>query len=162
MSKNVTNPIENDEILEGVEQDQKEAVNVLDLLLGSDIGEIKLPTKTVEITRLTEVFGKPFILTCQALSPEKYEEVQDMAVSVKGKDVDLDVSQLQLFTVMEGVIGEDGKPLFKSVELRFKFKVPTPKDVVRKILLSGEITAVYTEIAKLSGFGDGAVKEVKN
>ena len=114
MSKNVTNPIENDEILEGVEQDQKEAVNVLDLLLGSDIGEIKLPTKTVEITRLTEVFGKPFILTCQALSPEKYEEVQDMAVSVKGKDVDLDVSQLQLFTVMEGVIGEDGKPLFKE------------------------------------------------
>ena len=85
-----------------------------------------------------------------------------MAVSVKGKDVDLDVSQLQLFTVMEGVIGEDGKPLFKSAELRSKFKVPTPKDVVRKILLSGEITAVYTEIAKLSGFGDGAVKEVKN
>lgn len=162
MDKNVTNPIEKDEILEGMEQEQKEAVNVLDLLLGSDIGEIKLPTKTVEITRLTEVFGKPFILTCQALSPEKYEEVQDMAVSVKGKDVDLDVSQLQLFTVMEGVIGEDGKPLFKSAELRSKFKVPTPKDVVRKILLSGEITAVYTEIAKLSGFGDGAVKEVKN
>ena len=162
MAKNVTNPIEKDEILEGVEQEQKEAVNVLDLLLGSDIGEIKLPTKTVEITRLTEVFGKPFILTCQALSPEKYEEVQDMAVSVKGKDVDLDVSQLQLFTVMEGVIGEDGKPFFKSAELRSKFKVPTPKDVVRKILLSGEITAVYTEIAKLSGFGDGAVKEVKN
>jgi len=60
------------------------------------------------------------------------------------------------------LLGEDGKPLFKSAELRSKFKVPTPKDVVRKILLSGEITAVYTEIAKLSGFGDGAVKEVKN
>ena len=112
MAKNVTNPIATDEILEGGEQEQIEAVNVLDLLLGSDIGEIKLPTKTVEITRLTEVFGKPFILTCQALSPEKYEEVQDMAVSVKGKDVDLDVSQLQLFTVMEGVIAADGKPLF--------------------------------------------------
>ena len=52
-------------------------------------------------------------------------------------------------------------PSLKSAELRSKFKVPTPKDVVRKILLSGEITAVYTEIAKLSGFGDGAVKEVK-
>lgn len=162
MAKIVTDTIENGVIPEGVEQEQKEAVNILDLLLGSDVGEIKLPTKQVEITRLTEVFGKPFILTCQALSPEKYEEVQDMAVSVKGKDVDLDVSQLQLFAVMEGVIGDDGKPLFKSAELRSKFKVPTPKDVVRKLLLSGEITAVYTEIAKLSGFGDGAVKEVKN
>lgn len=158
MAKNVTNTIENDEI----HVEQKEAVNVLDLLLGSDVGEIKLPTTEVEITRLSEVFGKPFILICQALSPEKYEEVQDMAVSVKGKDVDLDVSQLQLFTVMEGVIGADGKPLFKSAELRSKYKVPTPKDVVRKILLSGEITAVYTQIAKLSGFGDEAVKEVKN
>lgn len=140
----------------------KEAVNILDLLLGSDIGEIKLPTKQMEIVRLSELYGAPFVITVSALSPDKYEEVQDMAVSVKGKDVDLDVSQLQLFTVMEGVIGEDGKPLFKSAELRSKFKVPTPKDVVRKILLSGEITAVYTEIAKLSGFGDGAVKEVKN
>ena len=160
MAKNVTTTIE-DEVME-METEKKEAVNVLDLLLGSDINEIKLPTKEVEITRLSELFGKPFILTCQALSPEKYEEVQDMAVSVKGKDVDLDVSQLQLFTVMEGVIGADGKPLFKSAELRAKYKVPTPKDVVRKILLSGEITAVYTQIAKLSGFGDEAVKEVKN
>lgn len=159
MAKNVTTT--NEEIME-METEKKEAVNILDLLLGSDIDTIKLPTKEVEITRLSEIFGKPFILTCQALSPEKYEEVQDMAVSVKGKDVDLDVSQLQLFTVMEGVIGEDGKPLFKSAELRSKYKVPTPKDVVRKILLSGEITAVYTQIAKLSGFGDEAVKEVKN
>jgi hypothetical protein len=163
MAKNVTTTIEDDEIMEGMETaEPKAAVNVLDLLLGADIGEIKLPTKEVEITRLSELFGKPFILTCQALSPEKYEEVQDMAVSVKGKDVDLDVSQLQLFTVMEGVMDANGKPLFKSAELRSKYKVPSPKDLVRKILLSGEITAVYTEIAKLSGFGDGAVKEVKN
>lgn len=163
MAKNVTTTNENDEIMEGMETaEPKAAVNVLDLLLGSDIGEIKLPTKEIEITRLSEVFGKPFILTCQALSPEKYEEVQDMAVSVKGKEVDLDVSQLQLFTVMEGVMDPSGKPLFKSSELRAKYKVPSPKDLVRKILLSGEITAVYTEIAKLSGFGDGAVKEVKN
>lgn len=163
MAKTVTTEnIENIAEMETTQAERKTAVNILDLLLGSDIESIKLPTKEVEITRLTEIFGEPFILTCQALSPEKYEEVQDMAVSVKGKDVDLDVSQLQLFTVMEGVIGADGKPLFKNAELRTKYKVPTPKEVVRKILLSGEITAVYTEIAKLSGFGDGAVKEVKN
>ena len=162
MAKIVTTTIENGVIPEGVEQEQKEAVNILDLLLGSDVGEIKLPTKQVEITRLTEVFGKPFILTCQALSPEKYEEVQDMALSVSGKDVDLDVSQLQLFTVMEGVVDAEGKPLFKSKELRDKYKVPTPKEVVKKVLLSGEIVAVYTVIAKLTGFDDTAVKQVKN
>lgn len=159
MAKNVTNTNEDVEVMESV---QKEAVSVLDLLLGADTGKIKLPTSEVEITRLSAAFGKPFILTCQALTPEKYEEVQDMALQVSGKDVDLDLAQLQLFTVMEGVIDSNGNPLFKSKELRTKYKVPTPKEVVRKVLLSGEIVAVYTEIAKLTGFDDGAVKQVKN
>lgn len=143
-------------------QETREAVNVLDLLLGSDIGEIKLPTSKIEITRLTELFGKPFVITCRALSPEKYEEVQEMAIKVQGKDVDLDVNLLQLFVVMEGVVDEAGKPMFKNPDLIAKFKAKTPKELVRKLLLSGEITSVYSEIAKLSGFGDEAVKEVKN
>lgn len=159
MATKVTNTTEKVEVME---TEKKAAVNVLDLLLGADADKIKLPTSQVEITRLSEALGDPFILTCQALTPEKYEEVQDMALSVSGKDVDLDVSQLQLFTVMEGVVDAEGKPLFKSKELRDKYKVPTPKEVVKKVLLSGEIVAVYTVIAKLTGFDDTAVKQVKN
>lgn len=159
MATKVTNTTEKVEV---VETEKKAAVNVLDLLLGADADKIKLPTSQVEITRLSEALGDPFILTCQALTPEKYEEVQDMALSVSGKDVDLDVSQLQLFTVMEGVVDAEGKPLFKGKELRDKYKVPTPKEVVKKVLLSGEIVAVYTVIAKLTGFDDTAVKQVKN
>lgn len=159
MATKVTNTTEKVEV---VETEKKAAVNVLDLLLGADADKIKLPTSQVEITRLSEALGDPFILTCQTLTPEKYEEVQDMALSVSGKDVDLDVSQLQLFTVMEGVVDAEGKPLFKSKELRDKYKVPTPKEVVKKVLLSGEIVAVYTVIAKLTGFDDTAVKQVKN
>lgn len=140
----------------------KEAVNVLDLLLGSDIGEIKLPTKQVEITRLSEAFGAPFVLTVSALSPEKYEEVQDMAVSIKGKDADIEITLLQLLVVMEGVVDPSGKPMFKNKELMQKFKASTPKELVRKLLLSGEIANIYAEISSLTGFGEGVVKEVKN
>ena len=43
-----------------------------------------------------------------------------------------------------------------------KFKASTPKELIRKILLSGEIANIYAEISNLSGFGDGSVKEVKN
>lgn len=143
-------------------KEAKEAVNILDLLLGSDVGEIKLPTKQVEVTRLTAVYGKPFILTCKALSPEKYEEVQDMAINVQGKDVDLDVNLLQLFVVIEGVIDEAGKPMLKNKDLMKKFKASTPKELARKLFLSGEITKIYGEISELSGFGDDAVAEVKN
>ena len=150
--------------IEQVEEtvETKEAVNVLDLLLGSDIGEIKLPTKTMEIKRLSGVFGSPFVITVSALSPDRYEEVQDMAVSVKGKEADIEISLLQILVVMEGVLDPNGKPMFKNKDLMAKFKAGTPKDLVRKLLLSGEIASIYGEIAELSGFGEGAVAEVKN
>lgn len=140
----------------------KEALNILDLLLGSDIGDIKLPTKQVEINRLSEVYGTPFVLTVSALSPDKYEEVQDMAVSIKNKDADIDVSLLQVLVVMEGVLDPSGKPMFKNKDVMAKFKASTPKELVRKLLLSGEVAQIYGEISELSGFGDNAIKEVKN
>jgi hypothetical protein len=143
-------------------QEQKGAINLLDLLLGADVGEIKLPTKQMEITRLTEVFGAPFVITCKALSPDKFEEVQDMAVSIKGKDADIEVSLLQLLVVMEGVVDNSDKPMFKNKDLMAKFKAPSPKELVKKLLLSGEITQIYQTISSLSGFGENAVKEIKN
>ena len=143
----------NAEAVQAEETEKKEAVNILDLLLGSDVGEIKLPTKEVEITRLSQVYGAPFILTIKAITPAKF---------VKGKDADIDITQLQLFTVIEGVVDATGAPMFKNKELMSKFKVSTPKDLVRAILLSGEIAKIYGEISELAGFGDNAVKEVKN
>ena len=150
----------NTEAVQAEETEKKEAVNILDLLLGSDVGEIKLPTKEVEITRLSQVYGAPFILTIKAITPAKFEEIQDMSIDVKGKDAD--ITQLQLFTVIEGVVDATGAPMFKNKELMSKFKVSTPKDLVRAILLSGEIAKIYGEISELAGFGDNAVKEVKN
>ena len=152
----------NVEAVQAEETEKKEAVNILDLLLGSDVGEIKLPTKEVEITRLSQVYGSPFILTIKAITPAKFEEIQDMSIDVKGKDADIDITQLQLFTVIEGVVDPTGAPMFKNKELMSKFKVSTPKDLVRAILLSGEIAKIYGEISELAGFGDNAVKEVKN
>ena len=150
----------NAEAVQAEETEKKEAVNILDLLLGSDVGEIKLPTKEVEITRLSQVYGAPFILTIKAITPAKFEEIQDMSIDVKGKDADIDITQLQLFTVIEGVVDATGAPMFKNKELMSKFKVSTPKDLVRAILLSGEIAKIYGEISELAGFGDNAVKEV--
>ena len=139
----------NVEAVQAEETEKKEAVNILDLLLGSDVGEIKLPTKEVEITRLSQVYGSPFILTIKAITPAKFEEIQDMSIDVKGKDADIDITQLQLFTVIEGVVDPTGAPMFKNKELMSK-------------LLSGEIAKIYGEISELAGFGDNAVKEVKN
>lgn len=107
----------NTEAVQAEETEKKEAVNILDLLLGSDVGEIKLPTKEVEIIRLSQVYGAPFILTIKAITPAKFEEIQDMSIDVKGKDADIDITQLQLFTVIEGVVDATGAPMFKTRSL---------------------------------------------
>ena len=159
---NTTKKVNTEETVVEETTETKEAVNILDLLLGSDIGEIKLPTKQMEIVRLSKLYGAPFIITVSALSPDKYEEVQDMAVSIKGKEADIEITLLQLLVVMEGVVDPSGKPMFKNKELMQKFKASTPKELIRKILLSGEIANIYAEISNLYGFGDGSVKEVKN
>ena len=85
-----------------------------------------------------------------------------MAISVKGKDADIEISLLQVLVVMEGVVDPNGKPMFKNKDIMAKFKASTPKELVRKLFLSGEIANIYGEIASLSGFGEGSVTEVKN
>lgn len=151
-----------EEMVEETVKVVKQAVNVLELLLGADTGKIALPTKDVEITRLTEVFEAPFVVTCKALTPEKYEEVQDMALVIKGKEVDVDYNLIQILAVIEGVVDPTGKPLLKNKELMAKFKASTPKELCNTLFLSGEIANLYEEISNLTGFGGNAVKEVKN
>ena len=43
-----------------------------------------------------------------------------------------------------------------------RFKAPTPKELCRKLFLSGEVANMYNAITKLSGFSETAVKELKN
>lgn len=143
-------------------EEKKAPVNVLDILLGSDVGKIKLPTKQIEIKRLSELYGDPFYVTVQALSASKWEEVQDMALKIEGKDVDVDTNLLQIFVVLESTLDEHGKHLFKNMDLVKHFGCVTPKDLVKKLLLSGEIVSIYREVSDLSGFGDESVTEVKN
>jgi len=149
----------------------KNVINIVDLLLGADLGKIKNPYEDVEITRLSETLGAPFTVRCNALSQDKHEELQDLSVDVVGKEVDLDINKLQILTVIEGVDivipGKDGAPvsggsLFKNNDIKSKFKAATPKDLVKIMLLPGEIAKLYETISRISGFSDDAVKKVKN
>lgn len=129
----------------------------IDLLLKSDVSKLKRPTKDVEITRLSELYGEPFIVTCQALTPSEFNELQEtISINVEG-NIELD-NNIQVLTILKGTKDPD----FKSKELMDHFNVPTPKDLVQKIFLSGEISSIYTNITDLSGFSKDSVKEIKN
>ena len=58
---NTTKKVNTEETVVEETTETKEAVNILDLLLGSDIGEIKLPTKQMEIVRLSKQIGRAHV-----------------------------------------------------------------------------------------------------
>lgn len=135
-----------------------QAKSALDLLLGVDIGKFEKPTREIEIKRLSQALGAKVVFVVQGLDPDQMEKVNENAVTMTGKDVDLNMNEMQLFAVLEGV----KEPNLKDKALREKFGAPTPKELVKKLLLAGEITKIYQVISELSGFADDSVEELKN
>lgn len=142
-------------------------MNIMDALLQTEESKLKRPTKEVEIKRLTELFAKDkedkFIVVCEALSHEKFKEIQDMTVTVVNDEkVDVDMEKASMLTVIEAVKNKEGKQLFKDKELIKHFNAHTPSALIKKILLTGEITKLYEVISNLSGHGKDAIAEIKN
>jgi len=128
----------------------------LDMLLKLDRSKIKKPEKSVEIKRLSELSGSPVIFICEAVMPDKMQEIQDMVLDVKAQNVD--VNEMQLLTILAGV----KEPSLKDKDLMDKFGVPTPKELILKLFLPGEISNLYGIISGLSGYGADSVTEIKN
>lgn len=126
----------------------------LDMLLGADTSKVKnVPTGKVEIKRLTQKLGKPFFINYRAASINELNDIGNNANGNQAEEMKWTIYELTT------------DPNFKSKELREKFKVSRPVDIVQSILLGGEILTVYNAIMKLSGFDRSAqesIEEVKN
>ena len=138
------------------------AKNTLAVLLGADRGKLKLmPTRQVEITRLSDVVGEPVIFTIRALTGEEFQEAQEAAMSIskRGEVEDLDSRMLQIMCVLNGV--QD--PNLRDKDLLAAYEAATPEQLMNgALLLPGELSQLFNAIQELSGFGEGAVSEVKN
>lgn len=135
-------------------------MNTLDLLLSADRAKMETPTGEKNITRLSKSLGKPVIFKYRALTPDEDAEIRKEGIKFnsKGEFEDLDSSEMQCYQILHGVID----PSFKSDELSKKFGGGSPIDTIKAILLPGEISALATAIQDLSGFGEGAVEDLKN
>lgn len=134
--------------------------STLDLLLKSDLTKIKKPTKEVELKRLSEILEDTVIFKCEALDAERFNEIQENALHIneKGEFENINTSEMQIFTILEGV----KEPNLKSKELLEKFGAITPKELIKSLLLPGEISNLYNIISELSGFNKDTVVEIKN
>lgn len=131
-------------------------MSTLDLLLKLDQSKLKRPTREVEVKRLSSLAGEKVVFICEALTADEMTGIQEMVLDIKGQDVD--VSEMQVLTVLAGV----KEPSFKDKNLLDYYNVPTPKELLQKLLLPGEIASLYNNISDLSGYGEDAVQEVKN
>lgn len=134
-------------------------MSLVDKLLQLDVAKIKMPEKEIEIKRLSELLGEKVIFKIKAIDGEKYADIQRMSVDYDnmGKIKDIDNFKLQVLTIIEGVID----PNFKDRQLLDHYNCATPEDLVKKLLLAGEIADLANEIAALSGF-ETELEDIKN
>jgi len=139
-------------------------MSLLDKLLQADVEKLtEKPNKKYEVKRLSEKLKTKFELELIALSPKRYAEIQRLTVELnkKGSFKDINTFEPKILTLLEGI----KEPSLKDKKLLDHFNVPTPKELILKLFLSGEIDDIKDEIDILSGYEkdeDEPDEEIKN
>nr|DAG46109.1 MAG TPA: tail assembly chaperone protein [Caudoviricetes sp.] len=127
--------------------------NLIDALLAVDDDRLATkPTDTIEIGRLSKMTGTKFVLTIQALSPSRSDEITNTCLELTkgGRFKQMDTTMLHALTILDGVTSFD----FNNGALRKKLKAASPKEVIMKLFTAGEVVEIFSAIQKLSGFKD--------
>lgn len=138
-------------------------MNAVDLLLKMDKAQVtELPTKQIEIERLSKLADEPFMVTVRAINGERMSEIQRNAVTLgkKGNMKDVNLYNMQTQIIMAGMVD----PNLKDKDLLEAYGCTTPKDLVTKLFLAGEIADLSNDIQELSGYdrdSDDIEEEVK-
>ena len=144
---------------ERIMMNETQEVSVLDLLLSDNVPNLaeKPLTASYEVSRLSEAAGMPVVFKLQALP---YGRVQDLARISQDSEVNI---------LLAGCISPDLKdprlarkyPV-KDKEGKVRPDLTTPADVVKKMLLSGEIADLSQAVERLSGYRRVMIQELKN
>lgn len=142
--------------------ESKSAKTTLAVLLGGDRGRLTMvPTRRVEVKRLSKAAGQPVVFTIRALTGREMQDAQDAAMKIgkRGELEETDYRTLQMLCVLYATKDPD----LKDKDLLAMYGAAVPEDLFDgRFLLPGEISQLFNEIQDLSGFSDGAVEELKN
>ena len=137
-------------------------MSLIDKLLQMDKAKLmEMPTREVGLSRLTELLGEDFKVTCKAIDGERYADIQRTSVDLnkKGNIRNINLFEMQVLTVIDGVV----EPSLKDERLLGYFNCVTPKELVKKLFLAGEIAELSNVITELSGYdkSDNEEEELK-
>lgn len=133
-------------------------MNLVEKLLKIDAGAIETPTKVITIQ--SKKLKMPIEFPCKAVDPERYAEIQEGAVEIRKGDV----KKINMYSLKTLIVIEGCPDVFKSKEVMDHFGAVSPKELIKKLLLSGEIDDLYNGINELSGYekDEDDEEEIKN
>ena len=132
-------------------------MNIIDILMKIDAGTLETPKKVHKM--YVKKIGQVLDFEIQAINAEKATEIQQKGIKLEdGNLTDIDVYKTKVLTIMEGC------PMFKDKALREHFNCPTPKELINKLLLKGEVEDLVDAINNLSDLKkiEKAEDEIKN
>lgn len=108
-------------------------------------------TAKVELPRLSETYGNPFILKLRSLTVREFDMFKNMGASA---------DPFAVFTASKIISTKDDGTEVESTfgDLKEHFKAKTPEDAVLNRLNKGEMTFIVDRICLLSGFGKTSIK----
>lgn len=135
-------------------------MNLTEILLSNEIdgAKVALPEKEMEIKRLSAVYKQPFIVKFMAITPDEEDEIQKDCMTITKDEVQLESAEMKYRTLGACLIDPD----IKNKDLQKKFKAANYMEFLKTMFLPGEVSSIYDEIQKISGYGKDKVKEVKN
>jgi len=116
----------------------------LELLLRAEIPS--LPEKEFKLKRLSTLCGEPVLFKLRGLPYNRAAEL------TKDQKEDLSVH-----IALAGIVS----PNLKDKELMAHYGVPTPSELLKKMLLPGEIEDLSRAVEKLSGYRENTIEEIK-
>ena len=134
-------------------------MNTFELLMNVDRDALsKAPEKKVYIKRLSEITGSRFEVTIRAIPGQRFTEIATSAVDEDGNADSARSYEANIVTALEAIV----EPDLKNKELLEHFGCITPKDLLQKLFLGGEIAKIAGEATELSGYGKDDEEKVKN
>ena len=133
--------------------------NLINILMETDPEKLaRRAKKEVEIKRLSDILGAPFIVTVKALPGERYSELVGNMVDDDG-DVDYAmVYNANLMVALDGMVSPD----VRNRDLQKHYGCATPKELMEVLFNGGEVVKIADAVTELSGYGKDTEKKVKN
>ncbi|HBE9110009.1 TPA: phage portal protein [Clostridioides difficile] len=119
-------------------------MNTVEKLLNMDAGKLKMPSSIFELycKKLDDILE----IECNAIDPERFDEIRMNSMDVDSGNLEnINVYELKVNTILESC------PMFRNMEVVENLGLATPKDLLKKLLLAGEIDKLYEEVNKVNG-----------